>query len=110
MGPFTKEDVIKAIGEGKVVSTRRMCHKSNSKWADASAFSVFNEAFKPNKVWFAGNASGDPEGPYTQAHTLKFVNEGKVKPDRKLCNVRVDKSKWGAANTWSTNGKKTFFR
>ena len=110
LGPFTKEDICKAIGEGKVTSVRRMSHRDTDKWADASNWSAFNEAFKPLKIWYVSNTGGDPQGPFTKDDILQAIKQGKVKADRKLCNVKVDKSKWSEARNWQTNGKGTFFR
>ena len=56
------------------------------------------------------NTGGDPQGPFTKDDILQAIKQGKVKADRKLCNVKVDKSKWSEARNWQTNGKGTFFR
>jgi hypothetical protein len=110
-GPFTKETIVKNIADGTITSSRRLLHSSDkNKWADASAWSAFNDAFAPFKVWYVAKPNGEgSDGPFTKEALQKFAKEGKMDGGRKICNVKVDKNKWAEARTWSSGGSKMFF-
>ena len=103
-GPFTKEDVVKAIQEKKVTSTRKVLHSGAKEkgWLKAGSWTAFNDAFKSQKVWFLNVEAGkDAQGPFTTEDVVEAIAIGNVPSTRKVLHSGAREKGWLKASSWT---------